>query len=523
MSTDTQRVGRDLYKVYHEADRNPLVQCELYPPKRNYMRDPCDFEQFRREGHRVIDMLADYLESLPDRPAFQPVPANLPETYFASSIPAEGADMASILDEVEMAVLPYPLGNGHPRFWGWVNSPPTPVGILADAIAATMNPSCAGGNHAAIYVERQVIHWLKQIVGYPAEAGGLLVSGGSTASLTGLAVARSAKAGFDVRTEGLQGASIRLALYASNETHSAVRKSVELLGLGSRSLRLIPANDDMQMNVSALRGVIDKDKKEGVQPLAVIASAGTASTGSIDPLDEIADVCDEHQMWLHVDGAYGAVAVLSRHYREILAPLSRADSIALDPHKWLGVPVEAGAILVRDEAAMRNTFRLVPPYIQSGGESQSIYGPTWYSELGFQQTRGFRALKVWMSLKNFGLNRYARMIEKHIDLARLLADLVSGSENLELVISPSLSIVCFRYVPSQSAGGKESVNGFNQALLTQLQLGGVAFVSSTVVGDVFALRACIVNSRTTEQDVRILVDHVEELGRRMEVENTEGP
>jgi glutamate/tyrosine decarboxylase-like PLP-dependent enzyme len=474
-----------------------------------------DADTIRGLGYAVVDLIADYLAALPGQPVFRAVPEEQIASYFSRPVPEEGEDLSAIIEQVRENVLCYPFGNGHPRFWGWVNSPPTLAGILGDAVAAAMNPSCAGGNHAAIHLERQVLGWLKQLVGFPQDAGGLLVGGGSLASLTGLAVARHVHSGCDVRQDGLHAAPRPLAVYVSSETHSAVRKSIELMGLGSRSLRLVPVDDRLRIRADALRHAILEDRARGIQPMAVVATAGTASTGAVDPLSSIADICAEQRVWLHVDGAYGAPAVLSGQYRDELRPLERADSVALDPHKWLGVPVEAGAILVRNESDMRATFRLVPPYLQASGSEDPVHGPPWFSEIGFQQTRGFRALKVWMSLKHFGLRGYARMIERQLELAGLLAEEIRRSTSLQIVGTPSLSIVCFRYLPQESAADRAVLDSFNRVLLRRIQTGGQVFLSGTLVKEEFALRACIVNHRSTPDDVRFAVRHVQEEGQKL--------
>src|SRR3954470_6300401 len=307
-----------------------------------------DPAEVRRLAHRVADMLADYLDGLAERPVFTPFPASEAERRANEAVPVRGLAPEAILDEFAESIAPYPFGNGHPRFWGWVNSPPAVIGIFAEALAAAMDPSVAGGNHAAVHLERQVVRWFAEIAGLPASTMGLLVSGGSMASLTALAAARHANAGFDVRALGLQRRSERLVVYMSEEGHGCIRKAVELLGLGAESLRVIPVNERLEMRVDALARAIEQDLRDGVRPLAVVANAGTVNSGAIDPIREIAHVCREGHVWLHVDGAYGAAAILSPAYREVLEPIALADSLALDPHKWLYVPVEAGLVLVRD-------------------------------------------------------------------------------------------------------------------------------------------------------------------------------
>jgi glutamate/tyrosine decarboxylase-like PLP-dependent enzyme len=293
-------------------------------------------------------MIAEHLTTLPERPVFQPFPPELAAKRLDSRAPEEGQDPDEVLEAFSREVEPYPFGNGHPQFFGWVNSPPAVMGIFAEALAAAMNPSCAGGNHAAIYVEREVINWLKQIIGFPADSMGLLVSGGSMAALTGLAVARHVRCGFDVRKGGLQGDSARLKFYRTSEGHGCHQKAIELLGIGSDNFRAVEHDQSLRMLPASLDAAISEDRERGNIPVAVVASSGEVNTGAIDPLNEIADLCAKHNVWLHVDGAYGAPAILTYQYAKELSALARADSLALDPHKWLSVPVEAGAVFVRN-------------------------------------------------------------------------------------------------------------------------------------------------------------------------------
>jgi glutamate/tyrosine decarboxylase-like PLP-dependent enzyme len=466
----------------------------------------------RRVAHRVADMLADYLEQLPDRPVFEPVSLEAAQRFASEPPPAHGSEPDAILDEFARSIGPYPFGNGHPRFWGWVNSPPAVMGIFADALAAAMNPSVAGGNHAAVHVERQVIRWFAEMLGLPPTAMGILVSGGSMANLTALAAARYGKAGFDVRGRGLQSGDQRLVVYMSEEGHGCIRKAVEMLGIGVESLRVIPVNERFEMRVDVLEETIERDLQDGARPIAVAASAGTVNTGAIDDLEAIARVCRARGIWFHVDGAYGAAAVLSTRYRDRLAPLALADSVALDPHKWLYVPVEAGLVLVRDGAALRAAFSLVPPYLRTDGDPRGVGGPPWLSEFGFQQSRGFRALKVWMSLKFYGIDGYAGAIDHDLALASYLVDRVTADPELELMASASLSVVCFRVV-SKGVVGNERLNELNKTVLERLQLSGRAFLSSTMLRDRFVLRACFVNPLSAQRDVDALLETVKASAR----------
>jgi aromatic-L-amino-acid/L-tryptophan decarboxylase len=437
--------------------------------------------EIRRVGTTVVNLIADYLTRLPDGPVWRPVPADRIAAWQAAPLPRGGASADDILDAFAREIAPYPFGNGHPRFFAWVNPPPTEIGIFAEALAAAMNPSVAGGDHAAVYVERQVIRWFAEIFGFPPSAMGLLVSGGTAAALTALSVARMRacqRMGHDVRENGVPAG---LTVYATAEAHSCHQKAIELLGLGRRAMRLV--------TFDALDAIIADDKRAGRQPMAVIASAGTVNTGAIDPLDAIADICAKHDVCLHVDGAYGAPAVLTDEYRAALSPIARADSLTVDPHKWLSVPVEAGLVLVKDAKLMRETFSLVPAYLQ-------VEGDPWLAEYGIQQTRGFRALKTWMALTYHGVDGYAQRIASDCALAKRLADKVREAPDLELWEPTSLSIVCFRL-----ASGDDD----NRKALRAIQQGGRAYLSSTVLDNKFWLRACFVSHLTTESDIDALL------------------
>jgi glutamate/tyrosine decarboxylase-like PLP-dependent enzyme len=468
-------------------------------------------DEIRRVGRLVVDLIADHLSTLPDEPVFTPVPADLGRELVSTPAPADGVAPDEILRAFQDTIEPYPFGNGHPRFWGWVNSPPAVMGIFADALAAAMNPSCAGGNHAAVYVERQVINWFRDLLGFPDSSMGLLVSGGSMATMTALAVARHVNSGVDVRRVGLRDAPHRFAFYMTTEGHSCARKAIELLGFGSAAIRTIPTGSDYRMNVDALDAALEDDRVRGVRPIAVVATAGTTNTGAIDDLDAIAGICRCHDVWMHVDAAYGGPAILASAYAEQLSGLSRADSVALDPHKWMFVPVEAGFVIVRDAEAMRSAFSLVPPYLRTDGSTTGVGGPPWSSEYGFQQTRGFRALKVWMTMMQFGLNGHKAAVEDNLALAGYLADCVRRAPDLDLIAPPSLSVVCFRFVHA-SAPDEGSAAALNRALLERLQVGGEAFLTSTELHGRFVLRACIVNYRSTREDVDRMLAEVRRLG-----------
>ena len=347
--------------------------------------DPRDWEAMRSLGHRMVDDMLSWLETVRERKVWEPVPAAV-KAHLQQPLPLEGELPEAIYEDFRANILPYPMGNVHPRFWSWVMGNGTALGMLAEMLAAGFNPNMGGGEHVGIYVERQVLDWTKQMLGFPPEASGLLVSGGSMANLVALAVARNVQADFDVRREGLQNCRQRLTFYTSSEAHSSIQKAVELLGLGAESLRLLPVDEAFRIDVDALKAAITADRAAGHRPACIIASAGTVNSGAVDPLDALADLAAAEGLWLHVDGAIGALAALASDLRPKLAGMERADSVALDFHKWLYVQFEAGCVLVRDEAAHRGTFSLTPEYLESHGERGIAAGTHWPNEYGVQLT-----------------------------------------------------------------------------------------------------------------------------------------
>lgn len=476
-----------------------------------------DMASFRRSAHRAVDVVVGHLSGVRGRPVFVPMQPGQRLALLDEPLPEQGTSPDAILDQFCQRVLPHPMGNGHPRFFGWVNSPPAPAGVLAEFLAAAMNPSCAGGDHAAIYLERCCTRWLMELVGFPTQGSmGLLVSGGSLASLTCLAAARhraAARDGWNVREEGLQGNRPPLTLYLSEEGHSCVRKSAELLGLGTAGLRTVPVDARFRMDVRALGEMVKADRAAGKRPFCVSASAGTVNTGAIDPLDELADFCEREDLWLHVDGAYGAFGILDPEVAPRYAGMSRVHSLALDPHKWLSVPVECGCALVRDGGTLREAFSLVPPYLRTE-EGKGFGGLPWFSEYGFQQTRGFRALKLWATLKHAGRAGLATLVSRHVALARQSAAMVDASPDLQRLAGGELSVVCFRYAPEHLRGDEARLNALNKSVMEQVQAGGEAFLSGTVLRGQFALRACILHYGTTEEDLAALLDVVRRIGAR---------
>ncbi|HEU5170911.1 MAG TPA: pyridoxal-dependent decarboxylase [Gemmatimonadales bacterium] len=473
--------------------------------------DPADWTDLRALAHRMVDDMIDYTRDLRERRVWQAVPAEV-RAALRAPLPRAGEGAERAYDDFRRLVLPFPMGNIHPRFWAWVMGTGTPLGALAEMLAATLNPNMGGGEHGANYVERQVLDWCKEMLGYPAAASGLLVSGGSMANLVGLAVARHAHAGFDVRKLGVRAGPGPLTVYSSREAHSSVQKAVELLGLGSDALRLAAVDADFRVDVGALAAMIRDDRAAGAVPCCIVGNLGTVMTGAIDDLAGLADLAAREHVWLHVDGAFGAFASLVPEYAAQTAAMARADSVAFDLHKWMYVPFEAGCVLVRNEDTHRRAFSLTPEYL-AHAERGVAAGDLWLSDYGLQLTRGFRALKVWMSLKEHGIDRYARLVRQNIEQARYLADLVRAAPDLQLMAPVPLNIVCFRW----AGGGTEetALDGLNQELLMRLHESGVAVPSNAVIGGRYALRVAITNHRSRREDFDLLVREVRRLGEQL--------
>ncbi|HUH13845.1 MAG TPA: aminotransferase class V-fold PLP-dependent enzyme [Longimicrobiales bacterium] len=477
-------------------------------------------ERFRVLGHQMVDRLADFLASLPERPV---VPAGGPDELRAllggvdAPLPERGADPERLLAEAATLLTEHSTFNAHPRFFGYITAGPAPIGILGDFLASAINPNCGGWTLSpmASEIEGQAVRWIAELIDYPRQCGGLLVSGGNMANFTCFLAARTAIAGAAVRAAGLTGAAIpRFAVYVSGETHTWIQKAADLFGLGTDAVRWIPTDAELRMDVSALRRAMADDAAAGWKPLLVVGTAGSVSTGAVDPLREIEAACREHGAWFHIDGAYGAFAAAVPDAAPELAHLALADSVAVDPHKWLYAPLEAGCALVRDAEALRGAFSYHPAYYHFGQEA------TNYVDFGPQNSRGFRALKVWLALRQAGREGYAQSIGDDIALARRLHEKVAAHPELEPA-TLGLSISTFRYVPEAlrahvgGASAEEALNTLNEALLDRLQKAGEAFVSNAVVDGRYLLRACIVNFNTTTADVDALPDIVARTGREV--------
>lgn len=479
-----------------------------------------DRETFRAAGHELVDVIADFLSSMPDRPVTRGEPPEAVRVALGADarLPESGTDARSLLRSTAGLLFDHSLFNGHPRFFGYVTAPPSPIGVLGDFLAAAVNANAGAWRLApmASEMEEQTIRWIAELVGYPSGGGGLLVSGGNMANIVALLAARAAAAQWDVRKEGVRAPSAaRMRVYASAETHTWIQKATDLAGLGTDAIRWIPTDDTQRMDLDALRRALAQDREAGDLPMMVVGTAGSVSTGAVDPLFDIAEICRGAGVWLHVDGAYGGFAAAVPGTPRDLGALGLADSIALDPHKWLYAPIEAGAVLVRDKERLRDAFSYHPPYYHFGQEV------TNFVDFGPQNSRGFRALKVWLALRQVGRAGYVKMIGDDIQLSRDLAARVGECADLQL-FTQSLSIATFRYVPPRLCGAALSddderyLDRLNEELLDRIQLSGEAFVSNAVIDGRYLLRACIVNFRTTAEDIAALPGLVVRLGAEID-------
>ncbi|MDA8018790.1 MAG: pyridoxal-dependent decarboxylase [Thermoanaerobaculia bacterium] len=471
--------------------------------------DPEDWDAFAEKAHRSLDSALEHLRGAGDRP-WRPVPPEA-RSDLEAPLPRRPGDLDEIMTRVERSLLRYPTGNGHRRFWGWVMGNGTADGMLADMLASAMNPHLGGYDQSASIVERQVVDWWAQVMGFPPNSGGLLVSGATMANLVGVTVARHVKAGFDVRQQGLT-AGPPLRIYGSAETHSWAEKSCDVLGLGRDGFRRVEADHQGRLVLASVRAAIDEDRRRGFRPICVCANVGTVDTGAIDDLHAVADFCSEEELWFHVDGAFGALLACSESLKPRIAGLERADSLAFDLHKWGYLPYEVGCVLVRDRELQRSTFRTTADYLNAQGRG-ILPQPLDFPELGLQLSRGFRALKVWLSLQLHGLDKIGRVIEQNVDQAQYLVRRIAEEDLLELLALAPLNVVCFRYTrPGVDEDGLERLN---HEIMLRLQEDGIAIPSSTRRAGRFSLRIAITNHRTRLEDIDVLVESVLDLGSEL--------
>ena len=465
--------------------------------------DPSDATDLRALGHRMIDDMFDHLETLRDGPVWRPMPETVREGL-RQPLPRDPTSAEAVYQDFRALVQPYATGNLHPRFMGWVHGGGNPAGMLAELLAAGLNANLGGRDHAPIEIERQVIAWAAEMLGFPADASGVLVTGTSIANLIGVLVARTAALGPSVRRTGAGGSG--LVAYTSAAAHGCLPRAMDMAGLGRDALRMIPFDEYGRMRIDALTRRIARDRALGLRPFLLAGTAGTVDTGAVDDLAALADVAARENLWFHVDGAYGATAMLAPSLRPVLAGIERADSVAFDFHKWAQVPYDAGCIVVRDASCQVAAFGAEAAYLRR--EQRGLAGGgIWPCDLGPDLSRGFRALKVWMTLRVYGAHRLGEVVRQTCDLAAALAARVDREPALERLAPVTLNIVCFRYIAADG-----DLDRLNADIVADVQEAGIAAPSTTMVNGALAIRAAIVNHRTTCADIDIMVDAILECG-----------
>lgn len=476
-----------------------------------------DKEEFRKIGHQLIDDISEFLSNIDKKPVTaKESPSQLQNILGNSPLPEMGVPSPELISRTTDLLFNHSLFNGHPKFLGYITSSAAPIGALADLLAAAVNPNV--GAHIlspmATEIEKQTIQWLAEFIGVSPHYGGILVSGGNMANFTAFLAARTAKAPKSIKEDGLLNTPQQLTIYCSKTTHTWIEKAAILFGLGTNSIRWIDTDSSNKMNTKVLAETIEEDLKNGCKPIIVVGTAGDVSTGVVDNLKDISTICKEYDLWFHIDGAYGVPASVIPKYKSLFDGLSDADSIALDPHKWLYSPLEAGCTLVKNPQHLIDTYSSHPEYYNfSKNENENEFAQNFY-EYGLQNSRGFRALKVWLSLQQIGRSGYEKLIGEDIELSEMLFDLAKKHPELEAV-SQNLSITTFRYTPSNCNEDNDYLNKLNEELLNELQTGGELFLSNAIVNEMYCLRACIVNFRTSEKDIKEVIEIIIREGEKI--------
>jgi len=453
------------------------------------MLDPDDWSEFRQQGHAMLDDMLDYLQHIRERPVWQQAPESV-QASFQSPLDAEGEDLETLHQQFMEQILPYTVGNAHPAFMGWVHGGGTPVGMLAEMLAAGLNANLGGRNQIPMDVEWQVIGWMRDLFGFPQQSSGVLTTGTSSATILAFTVARHAQN--DAPTK-------KRMVYASSEAHGCIARALKIIGMNATALHAIPCNRHHQMNLHALRKQIQCDQQQGQQPWLIVGTAGSVNTGAVDDLSALADIAQDVGAWLHIDGAFGALAMLSPRLAPRLQGIERADSLAMDFHKWGQVPYDAGMVLIRDGELHRQCFAAGDAYLQRESEGLAAHSP-WPCDYGMDLSRGFRALKIWFGFKHFGQQRLGEMIEYSCTLANYLAKQIQLDDALELMAEVSLNIVCFRYIGDGSRSDDDN-DALNRAMICHIHASGLAAPSLTYISNRAVIRAAIVNHRTRKDDI----------------------
>ena len=475
------------------------------PSKAQESLDPSDWGALRAQSHRMLDDMLDYLEQIRERPVWQPIPPAV-RARFRQALPLEPTDLAQVHREFMQDILPYGIGNAHPGFMGWVHGGGTPVGMLAEMLAAGLNANLGGRDQIPVEVERQISRWVCELFCFPKSASGLFVTGTSMANLIGVLVARTKALGADARRRGVGASGKRLTAYTSAGAHGCIARAMDMAGLGGNALRIIPMNDRFEMDTAALERAIVADRRVGYTPFLIAGTAGTVDVGAIDGLSELADIAQRQSLWFHVDGAYGALGMLAPEIAPRLAGIERANSVAFDFHKWGQVPYDAGFILVRDATLHQSAFASPAAYLRRETRGMAAGSP-WPCDFGADLSRGFRALKTWFTIKVYGAQALGQAISRSCALARYLAQRIEASPLLELLAPVSLNIVCFRYRCADA-------DRVNANIVVALQESGIVAPSSTTIRGRFAIRAAIVNHRTGAGDIDALIEAAVAFGER---------
>lgn len=470
----------------------------------SYSLDPVDWGSLRSHGHRMLDDMFDYLANVDRRPVWQPAPQPV-RTSFKSPLPRSGTDLADVYSEFLSNILPFTIGNVHPGFMGWVQGGGTPIGMLAELLAATLNANVGGRDQIPVEVERQVIQWVRELFGFPASATGLFVTGSSMANMIGVLVARTNALGKAVRSKGI-GIGRPLTAYTSEAAHRCISQALDLTGLGTDALRRIPADKQGRLDIGLLKAAIADDRTNGFQPFIVVGTAGTVDIGAIDPLSEIARIAKSEGLWFHVDGAYGALAMMSQELAPHFSGIEMADSIAFDFHKWAQVQYDAGFILVRDGALHEATFASPAAYLAREVDGMAGNSP-WICDFGPDLSRGFRALKTWMTIKFYGADRLGHVMSESCKLARYLQNKIEAHHDLELLAPVTLNIVCFRYISAEA-------DIVNRKIVIALQQSGIAAPSTTTLRGAVAIRVALFNHRTEQRHVDAMFEAVLKFGQQ---------
>ena len=475
--------------------------------------DPADWTSFRNQSHRMLDDALNYVQHIRERPVWQPIPEDT-RARFQQKLPHSGSSLEDAHNSFLRDILPYAVGNVHPGFMGWVHGGGNPVAMVADMLAAGLNANVGGRNQMPVEVERQVVRWMRELFRFPENASGVFVTGTSMANLMSVLIARRHALGSGVRQNGLRVSPRQLVAYTSSQAHGCIAQAFDLSGIGSGFLRRIACNENYQMNTEALIEAIAADRASGFEPFMIIGTAGSVDVGAVDPLNKLADIAAKENLWFHVDGAYGALGVLSPQLAPLFNGLERADSIAFDFHKWAQVQYDAGFLLVRDASRHMDAFAAPAAYLRR--EVRGLAGGSpWPCDFGPDLSRGFRALKTWFTFQVYGADKLGHIIENTCHIAQYLAQKVLAHDELELLAPVTLNIVCFRYTGLLIQGHETEFDSLNSEIVADLHETGKAAPSVTTVNNKLAIRVAVVNHRTSKQDIDLLIDTVVRLGAEL--------